>query len=401
MSLQEITVNGKKIFLLGTAHVSNRSVEDVSKAIEECRPDVVAVELCQQRYDALVNKKRWENLEITDVIESGRVHLFLAQILLSNFQRKIGEDLDVKPGSEMLAAVKEAEKHGLSVALVDRDIQVTLKRAADQLTALEKAKLAYGFFENFLSGEQLDEETVEKLKEKDMLTEVLEELGRETPSIKRTLVDERDVYIAEKLNSLKGERVLAVIGAGHIEGIKKHLASMEGSTKVNYSLSVGVAGCEPDAITINRETQGKKNSKMKIISYLVPALFAVMIGYSIMTHGGALTLRLLMLWFFINGTLSAIGASLVFPHPLTVAAAFLAAPFTSLNPAVAAGWIAGYVEVKLRKPRVRDFEGLMKLDGMKDYIGNRVTKTILVVALANIGSTIGTLVALPYIYSML
>jgi len=400
--IEHVQLEGKDIYLLGTAHVSTESVQEVGEAIDEVKPDVVAVELCPQRYDALVNEKRWNNLEITDVIESGRIYLFLAQILLSNFQRKVGEDLDIKPGAEMLEAVNAAREKNVPVELVDRDIQVTLKRAADQLSLTEKLRLGYGFLENIFESQELDRQMVEDLKEKDMLTEIIQEMGETVPSLKRTLVDERDEYIAGKIHSLNADTVLAVVGAGHIEGIKKQLASMEGDININYSLNVGVAGCEHQPVQFTPEQKDReKTSKLKIIGYLVPAIFITLMAYSLITHGGELTLRLLAKWFLINGTLSAIGVSLAFAHPLTVLVAFLSAPFTSLNPAVAAGWVAGYVELKMHKPRVKDFDGLMNLKGLGDYTGNRVTKTVLVVALANIGSTVGTFIALPYIASLI
>jgi len=402
VDLECVKVDGMEVHLLGTAHVSSESARQVGQAIEDLRPDVVAVELCDKRFEALVEGKKWDDLEVTKVLESGRMYLFLAQILLSNFQRRVGDELGVKPGQEMLSAVEEAKKRGIRVELVDRDIQVTLKRAFDQLGFLEKLKLGFGFFENWMGGEKLDEKAIEKLKENDVLTELLEELGREIPSVKRTLVDERDEYIAKKIAAIDGVRVLAVLGAGHIGGVKKHLNGLSGSVQLNYNLSVGGVVGVDENIEVKRAEKGAGAArKIKIVGYLVPAVFAAIIAYSLITHGGGLTLNLLVKWFLINGTLSALGAAIVFAHPITVLTAFLAAPFTSLNPMVAAGWVAAYVEVKLRKPRVRDFHGLMELDGLGDYASNRVTKVVLIAALANLGSTVGTFIALPYIASLL
>jgi pheromone shutdown-related protein TraB len=400
--IESVKVGGMEVYLLGTAHVSNESARQVEDAINKLNPDVVAVELCEKRYDALVNKKQWDNLEITDVVESGRIYLFLAQIFLSNFQRKIGDELGVKPGLEMLAAVNQAKKHDLKVELVDRDVQVTLKRASDQLSLREKIKLLSGFFENWMGGEELNQEVVEKLKEKDVLTEILEELGNEIPSIKKTLVDERDEYIAKRIAQIDGKKILAVLGAGHIQGVKKHLEDVGGNVYINYSYSAGF-GSEQDGKLVeeNVNAGGKTAKKIKAIGLIIPLLFLLIIGYSLVKHGGELTLDLLLKWFLINGTLSAFFASLVFAHPATVLTAFIAAPFTSLNPLIAAGWVAGYVEIRLRKPRVKDFEGLMQLNSFRDWTKNRVTKIILIVALANIGSSIGTFIALPYIASLI
>ncbi len=391
MPAEEVALGDKIVYVVGTAHVSDRSVRAVEEAIEEYEPDAVAVELCRQRYDALKNERRWEDTEITDVISSDKVYLFLLQIMLSNFQRKIGEDLGVKPGAEMMKAVEQAEGKNIRVVLADRDIGVTLKRAMDLMSVKEKAKLLYGFIGGFIEGEGIDEELVEKMKEKDVLTELMEELSLETPSIKQVLVDERDRYIAESIYAADAKRILAVVGAGHVEGIKKHLREMEGAdTVVRYSHSMeGV------------EIKGVSRKKINLVAYGIPALFALLIIWGFIQHGGAVTLDMLMKWFLINGTLSALGVALAFGHPFSVGAAFLAAPFTSLNPAVAAGWVAGYVELKLRKPRVSDFQNLMMLKKTSDYWRNRVTRVILIVAFANIGSTLGTFIALPYIATLI
>lgn len=381
----------KTVFLVGTAHVSDESVRDVEEAIKEYAPDAVAVELCQQRYKALKEERRWDETDIGSVITSDRVYLFLLQIMLANFQRKIGEDIGVKPGAEMMAAVEAAESAGIPVVLADRDIKVTLKRAMDLMTLREKGKLLYGFITGFVEGEEINEELVEKMKEKDVLTELMEKLSVETPSIKRVLVDERDEHIAYMIHKTQGERVVAVVGAGHLAGIKRNLKKLDGmGVVVTHTLSV-------DGVQI----KGISRKKINAIAYGVPAVFAVLLIWGFIAHGADMTLNMMGKWFLINGTLSALGVAFALGHPLSVLTAFLAAPFTSLNPAFAAGWVAGYVELRLRKPRVADFKNLMKLKKTSDYWGNRVTKLILVVAFANIGSSIGTFIALPYLATLI
>lgn len=387
--ITRVKTGDREVLLLGTAHVSAESVELVEEAIEKEKPDIVAVELCDKRQKALADNKKWSETEINKVIKDGNTYLFLMQLLLANFQRRIGEDLGIRPGAEMLKAVEIAEKSGIRVALVDRDINVTLKRAFARMSLREKSKIFMDMISGAFGDEEVNEELLEKLKEKDIITELMEDLGREIPSAKDVLVDERDRYIANRILNLKAGKVLAVVGAGHVEGIRKILESGSRSKK-----------------ELNNEIKAlehipSKRSRIKLIAYVIPAMFIAIVGYGFYAHGFSLTLDLLWRWFLINGTLSAVGVLLAMGHPLSAITAFLAAPFTSLNPTIAAGWFAGITESWLRKPRVKDVEGLLRLNSLSDYWRNRVTRIFLVIAFANIGSSIGTFIALPYLATMI
>jgi len=380
----KISLDGKEIFLIGTAHVSKESVDLVRDVIEEESPDIVAVELDKQRYDSLLNKKKWDETEIHKVIRTGRIYLFLLQLLLTNFQRKIGDELGVKPGSEMLKAIELAKEKDIKIGLVDRDIRITLKRAFKKMSLREKFSLFYGFFSGIFEKEEINEEILEKLKDKDVVTEMMEELSREIPSIKDVLIDERDMYIANKIIGLEDKKIVAVVGAGHVEGIKKFIESKNGEREIE-----------------NLEEIPESGNTLKYIGYLIPIIFLAIVGWGFYTNGTELTIEMLKRWFLINGILSAIGAALALGHPLSVITAFLAAPFTSLNPTLAAGWFAGLAEAWVRKPRVKDFNGLFRLDRMRDYWGNGITRIFLVIVFANIGSSIGTFIALPYLALLL
>ncbi len=381
--ITRVKVDDREIILVGTAHVSKKSVELVRESIEKEHPEVVAVELDEGRYEALMNEKRWDETEITKVIKSGKTYLFLMQLLLTNFQRKIGDKLGVKPGQEMVSAIEIAQENKIKVALVDRDIKVTLKRAFNLISLREKFKLLSGFISGIFESEDIDEELVEELKKTDILTEMLAELGREVPSLKKVLIDERDDYISQKILSLKEKKILAVVGAGHVQGIKKKL---EEDSMVNLK---------------KLEQIPEKKSKLKYLWYGIPLIFTFILIWSFYRHGFSLTLNLFQTWFWINGVLSALGATLALAHPLSILTAFLAAPFTSLHPALAAGWFAGAVELWLRKPKVKDFDGLLKINRIRDLWKNRITKILLVIALANLGSSLGTFIALPYLMSLL
>jgi len=370
--------------LIGTAHVSRESVDLVREVIEEENPDIVAVELDKQRYDSLLNKKKWDETEIHKVIRTGRIYLFLLQLLLTNFQRKIGDELGVKPGSEMLKAIELAREEDIKIALVDRDIRITLKRAFKKMSLREKFKLFLGFFSGILEEEEINEEILERLKDKDIVTEMVEELSREVPSIKGVLIDERDRYIANRIINLEGEKIVAVVGAGHVDGIKKFIESKNGKKGIE-----------------DLEEIPKSGNWLRYIGYLIPVIFLSIVGWGFYTNGAELTIEMLYKWFLINGSLSALGVILALGHPLSVITAFLAAPFTSLNPTLAAGWFAGLTETWVRKPRVKDFDGLFRLNRVRDYWENGVTRILLVIVFTNIGSSVGTFIALPYLALLL
>jgi len=388
MPVEELRFGDKTIVLVGTAHVSDESVKSVEAAIEQYHPDAVAVELCRQRYQALKEERKWEETDILEVISSDRLHLFLLQIMLANFQRKIGEDVGVKPGAEMLKAVELAEKNKIRVVLADREIKVTLKRAMDMMSFKEKVKLLYGFVGGFIEGEEIDKELIEKLKEKDALTELMEELALETPSIKKVLVDERDQYIAQALHRTDAKTIVAVVGAGHMEGIKANLLDLDRTVVVSHRHFV-----EGQAIG------GKKKiaSKINMISYVIIVVFAALMLYGFIQYGSAMAFDIFLKWFIVTGAMAAVGPIVALGHPLSVLAAFFAAPTKIVHPTIASGWIAGYVELKVRKPRVVDFKNLMMLKTMSDYWGNRVVKVLLVVAFTNITASVGNILGLMYL----
>jgi pheromone shutdown-related protein TraB len=377
------------VILVGTAHISEDSVKEVREAIEKYKPDIVAVELCQKRYEALTEKDKWENTPVTSLLKSNKAYLMLAQTFLASIQRRLGKEYGVEPGSEMIAALDEAKRHSLKVALVDRDISVTLKRAWRKMGIREKFRLSWEFLKALVGydEEELEKIDLKELMKEDVISSLMKEFSDIAPSISTVLIDERDRYIAKKIfdESRKG-RVVAVVGAGHLEGIKKHL---EKKPEVN----IGELEKVPK----------KRFSVLKIVGYSIPVLFVAMLVWLVLTKGSSAfndIVNVWLWWFLINGVCSAIGAAIARGHPLTIATAFVAAPFTSLSPAVAAGWFAGLVEAKFRMPRVKDFQNLSRIESLKDFFNNKVTRLLMVVALANVGSMIGTIIAFPYIASL-
>ena len=378
-----VKVNNK-IILVGTAHISKESVEEVKKVIEQEKPDIVAVELCKRRYEAITKKDQWENTPISKLLKSNNAYLLLAQTFLGSVQRKLGKEYGVEPGSEMIAAMKEAKKHKIDVALVDRDITVTLKRAWRRMGFREKFRLAWEFLKALVGydEEEMEELDLEKLMDQDVISAMMDEFGEIAPSITEVLINERDKYISNKIfeESKKG-KVVAVVGAGHLKGIQKYLQEKP--------LGEDLKKLE--------EVPKKRVSIFKIIGYSIPIIFVVLIAYMYLLGGWDKTIEALKWWILINGGLSAIGTLLARGHILSILTAFFAAPITSLSPAVAAGWVAGYVEYKVRKPVVKDFKDLSKLESLKDFWRNRVIRLLFVVAFANLGSMIGTFIAIWYI----
>jgi len=372
------------IILVGTAHISQESVDEVKNVIKKYKPQIVAVELCKRRHEAITKKDKWENTPVTALLKSNNAYLMLAQTFLSSIQRKLGKEYGVEPGSEMIAAMDEAKKHGLEVALVDRDISITLKRAWKKMGIREKFRLTWEFLKAVIGfdEEELEELDLKELMKEDVISAMMKEFGEIAPSVSTVLIFERDEYIAKKiLDASKKGRVVAAVGAGHLNGIKKYLEKEK--------LDVDLKELE--------YVPKKRFSILKAIGYSIPVLFAALIIYGFYTQGLKLAVEMFLYWFLINGICSAIGAAIARGHPFTILTAFVAAPITSLNPAIAAGWVAGFVEAKIRTPVIKDFKELSKLDSLKSFWNNRVIRLLLVVALANVGSMIGTFVALPYL----
>ena len=378
------------IILIGTAHISEESVQEVRQAIEAYKPDIVAVELCQRRYDSITKKDKWENTPVTALIKSNNAYFMLAQTFLASIQRRLGEEYGVEPGSEMCAAMQEAERNHVPVALVDRDITVTLKRAWRLMGIREKFRVVWEFLKAMIGydEEELEELDLKELMKQDVISQMMEEFSKIAPSASKVLISERDQYIAQKIHeeSKKG-KVVAVVGAGHLNGIKKYLQ-----------------GERFDANLQELEQVPKKRfSWVKVVEVAIPVIFFGLIAWIIYSTGLDPWNKIkdvFLVWFLVHGILSGIGVAIARGHPLSILTAFVAAPFTSLEPFFAPGWFAGLVEAKLRKPLIKDFQELSKIESIRGFLKNKVIRLLMVVALGNLGSIIGTIIALPWILSM-
>ena len=368
----------ENIEIIGTAHVSKESIEEVREAIINHQPDVVAVELDLNRYQNMMAEKNGQekqNVNIKDLIKGDKLSIFLVSMFLSYLQRKIGDDLGVKPGSEMLVAIETAEEIGAKVALIDRDISITLKRALNKMSFFEKAKFVYGIIASVFSKEEIED--VESIKDGDTLTEIMEYFKEMSPQAYDVLVTERDVYMAHQLQSINEENVVVVIGAGHKKGIEAYMDNPEKIPPIDELLT----------IPKSRVPLGK------IILFSIPAIFILIFVLALIN--GINVQTSLLNFVLITGTFSFFGALLSGSKIYSAITAFIVAPLTTIHPLLAAGWFSGIVEAKLRHVSMEDAMDITKVDSFKDLLGNNLFRVLLVVVGTNIGASIGLLLTIP------
>lgn len=377
-SVTPVMVEGKSIYIVGTAHVSAQSVADVRATVAAIQPDTIAIELCEPRYQGLVKKSAWQHTNLFQVIRQKKATFLLAQLVLQSFYRRLGKQLEVEPGAEMLAGAACAEETGAHLALIDRRIDITLKRVWRYLGFWQRMKLFYVLLESVFASDELQDDDIEALKKQDQLEALMGEMGRAFPAIKHRLIDERDVYLAQKLRDAPGEKIVAVVGAGHVPGM--------------------VEAIQQEQFIAELDTLPPPSRWSKIWPWLIPAAVVALIAWGFVQGGAERGIDSILIWVLVNGVLAALGALAAWAHPLSIVAAFVAAPITSLNPTIAAGWVSGLVEAWLRPPAVGDFESLPSaLETFRGFWRNPVIRILLVVVLTNIGSSIGTFVAIPWI----
>lgn len=372
-----IKKDGREFIIVGTAHISRESADLVREVIENEKPDVVCVELDEKRLTALSEKNRWENLDLKSIIKQKQLSTLIVNLILSSYQKKLGEKLGVNPGTELLEAVNTAKEKNIPFELCDREARITLRRAWHSMSLWQKLKLVVGGFGGIFEKQDLTEEKLAELRSKDVLSEMMDELGKAMPVLKEVIIDERDQYLAEKMKLSKGNKIVSVVGAGHARGIIKALNNNE----------------QVDLKEI--EIIPKPSPVAKIIGWGIPAVIIssiLFIGYS---KGLSEAGDNAIFWILANGIPSAFGALLALAHPFTILTAFLAAPVTSLTPLIGAGYVAAFVQVYFQPPLVKDFQNVG--DSAKQVLmwwKNKLLKVLLVFILASLGSVLGTYVGL-------
>lgn len=371
-NITRIELDGKEFILIGTAHVSKQSAQQVKEVIERERPDSVCIELDEQRYQSIMNDNSWKDMDIFKVIKEKKATLLLMNLVISSFQKRMAKQFDVKPGQEMIQGIESAKEIGANLVLADRNIQITFSRIWHQIGFWGKSKLLSGIIYSIFSNEEITEEELEQMKSKDMLNSMLHEFTESFPRLKKPLIDERDQYLSQKIKEAPGKKIVAVLGAAHVPGITEQIKKVHDIAKL--------------------EERPPKSKWPTIIGWSIPLIILGIIIYSFLSNPDV-GMNLSLSWILWNGILAAIGAAIAFGHPLTILTAFVAAPITSLNPLLAAGWVSGIVEAVIRKPKVTDFESLAEdVFTVKGFWKNHVTRILLVVVLTNIGSSLGTFI---------
>ncbi|MCM8531149.1 MAG: TraB/GumN family protein [Lentisphaeraceae bacterium] len=418
-NIHRLKVGDKNVALIGTAHVSQESADLVKEIIDKEKPDSVCIELCENRYKSIKERDNWRNMDLVKVIKEKKALILIINFMLSSFQRKMAKKLGVRPGQEMIQAIESSDEHGLNVEVIDRDVRTTLNRTWGYMGLKSKMNLLIGmvgwgtilgfviitaamlaklFVEGytpkmfgitmaaafgvmmFAGGNKSNEEDeltkdkLEDMKKQDTLELLLAEMGESVPDIKKRLIDERDLYMVEKIRHAPGKDVIAVVGAGHVPGMIKNW-----ETEINIS---------------ELDEAPKPGYMGKVIKWGIPAVIVAIFALGFVFGGADKFKDLVWIWVVVNGACSAIGTMIALGHPLSIIVAFIAAPITSMNPAIGAGMVVGFVEALLRKPKVEDFEQLPEdFVTARGWWRNKVTRVLLVFLLSGFGSAVGTWIA--------
>ena len=363
--------------LVGTAHISSTSVELVRHQIEEWRPDLVAVELCESRKASLLEPNALDNEDLLKILNEGKSHMILLQSALAAEQRRMGISSGEKPGAELLAAIEAADEADIPVELIDRDVLITLRRAWSKM----------GFFEKFRVLDALlwqddneDEATVEEiLEDSDMLSKLMEEAREVAPAAGSVLIDERDAFLAGRIQQIRGRgRILAVVGAGHLTGIQENLSRPPMET----ASGIAELNIEPS-----------KSIWPKALMIAIPIFLLGAVTWMVYNGEMEELRQTAQTWLVLNAVLAGLGVMIARGHPLSILVGSIASPITSLNPTLAAGWFAGYTQLKIVAPTGKDARDFLLLDGLSVFWKNRVGRVLLVTMMGNFGSMVGAWLA--------
>lgn len=384
------SINGVEVAILGTAHVSKQSVLDVENLMKQIQPDCVCIELCEARYEKIQDSERWKKLNLFEVIKSRKLPLLISSIFLSSFQKKIGERMEVKPGSEMMKAIELAKKDNRMLEFVDRDIQLTLKRAWRFVGYFSKMFLFSELLTSLVVNEKLEEDSIEKLKERDILEALFDNLPMQLSKMKFAIVDERDYFMAQKIQHIIRDnpnikKIMLVIGIGHQNGVQK---SLHRKFEQEYSIS-------------SLEHLKKIPVYRSILKFMFPII--IIMGFFYYFSDGLDLQKIgeyLLVWVALKSSISGFFALICGGHFLSILGAILTAPISNFNPFLKPGWTAALIESYLRKPKVEDFESIGDdITSFKTFWSNGVLRIFSLFIFPQLGSSIATSLALWYIAS--
>lgn len=381
-----LELNGKTIVLIGTAHVSKESVEEVERELREEKPDCVAIELDEQRYASLNDSESYKNIDVIKILKEGKGFLMLANLILSSFQRRMGNNVGVKPGDEMRAGIRVAQELGVPSVMVDRPVQMTLRRAWAKTSASGKTKLLGVLLGSAFDTEEISTQEIENLKNNSEMDSMMEELSNAMPTVKEVLIDERDFYLAAhiwksvtEVNDSR-DKVVAILGAGHLPGVQRNLEKFANNE------------AQPDTKEISELPKAKPTSK--IVKWGIPLLITALIVSGFVIGGINKGTQMLGSWLIWNGVLAGLGAIVAAAHPLAILVSIIGAPFTSLCPFIGVGFLSGIVQAIFKKPKVKDMENILDdVSSVSGFYKNRILRVLLVFILSSLGSSIGTFVA--------
>lgn len=372
----------KEFVLVGTAHISQESKDLVTQAIQEESPDTVCVELDEGRLKSLEDPDRWKKTDLKKIIREHQLGTLIANLVLGSYQKRMGLSTGVRPGAELYGAVLSARSAGIPIVLADRDIKVTLRRTWSCTPWYRKFSLIASLFASLFDKTEISEEELKRIRERDSLSAMMEEFGKTFPEVKSVLIDERDQYLASRIRHASGKKVLAVVGAGHVQGIRKILGE-------NKPL--------PEESTLCQIMPS--SPVFKILGWTITvAIIASIVGVGIhsgLEKAGEVTLN----WFLYTGGGAMLGSIIAGAHPLAVLTALIVAPFTGLTPLIGVGFFVALVQAYLRPPRVAEFETVSEdIWKISRWWKNRVTRVILCFLLPGFPAIIGKIIALIGIY---
>ena len=363
-NITRLEVDGKEIILIGTAHVSRLSAEQVKEVIEKEKPDSVCIELDEQRYQSITDNNKWKETDIFKIIKEKKATLLLMNLAISSFQNRMAKQFDIKPGQEMIQGIESAKENGAELVLADRNIQITFSRIWHNLGWLGKSQLLTSVFYSIFSKDTISEEELENMKSQDTLNAVLAEFTESFPRLKTPLIDERDQFLAQKIKEAPGKKVVAVLGAAHVPGITKEI--------YKHQDLEGLSAVPPKSIL------------PKIIGWSLPILLIALVAYTFIANPTA-GWDQAWSWIIWTGSMAAIGAIVALGHPLAIVTAFIVAPITALHPILASGWFSGLVQAYMKRPTIGDFERLSEdVFTIKGFWKNKVTRVLLVLVLTNL-----------------
>lgn len=371
-NITRIQLGDKELILIGTAHVSKLSAEQVKEVIERERPDSVCIELDAQRYQSVTENSKWKETDIFKVIKEKKASFLLMNLAISSFQNRLADQFGIKPGQEMIQGIESAKEIDANLVLADRNIQITFSRIWGNIGLMGKAQLLTSVFYSIFSKETISEEDLEKMKSQDTLNAVMNDFTQAFPKLKTPLIDERDQYLAQKIKEAPGNKIVAVLGAAHVPGITKEVHR-------DHDL---------EALA----TRPPKSKWPTIFGWALPILLIAIIAYTFYLNP-ADGIDQTISWILWTATLGAIGAAVAFGHPLAILTAFVGGPIGALHPLLAAGWFSGLAQAYVRRPNVGDFETLSKdVFTLKGFWDNKVTRVLLVVVLTNLGTAAGNII---------